>query len=76
MRVEVINLIQHFQYKSMYENKQLPGWTFSFYYSGLKYEGNYHKNGSIEWTNHVPPADKEEDLKKQLHELMLFHVYE
>lgn len=76
MSSEVIKLIQHFQYKNMYENKQLPGWTFSFYFSGMKYEGNYHKNGNIEWTGNIPPANKEEDLKKQLHELMLYHVYE
>ena len=69
-------MIQHFQYKHMFTNKQLPGWTFSFYYKGLKYEGNYHKEGNIEWTSHTPPEDEEELLKKQLHELMLFHVYE
>ncbi|KAA0565137.1 YheE family protein [Rossellomorea aquimaris] len=69
-------MIQHFQYKSMFENKQLPGWTFSFYFSGTKYQGNYHKDGNIEWTGATPPADKEDTLKKQLHELMLFHVYD
>ncbi len=58
----------------MFPNKNLPGWTFSFYHSGMRYDGNYHKNGEIEWTGHIPPA--EEDLKKQIHELMLFHVYE
>ncbi|WP_201715390.1 YheE family protein [Rossellomorea arthrocnemi] len=69
-------MIQHFQYKSMFENKQLPGWTFSFYFRGTKYTGTYHKDGRIEWNGTFPPAEKEEDLKKQLHELMLFHVYE
>lgn len=69
-------MIQHFQFKNMYENNQLPGWTFSFYFSGTKYTGIYHKDGRIEWTCPNPSADKEEILKKQLHELMLFHVYE
>lgn len=69
-------MIQHFQFKNMFENKQLPGWMFSFYFSGTKYTGTYHKDGRIEWTGPIPPSDKEEILKKQLHELMLFHVYE
>ncbi|BCB02905.1 YheE family protein [Bacillus sp. KH172YL63] len=69
-------MIQHFQFKNMFENTQLPGWTFSFYFGGTKYAGNYHKDGRIEWTGPVPAEEKEESLKKQLHELMLFHVYE
>ncbi|WP_044337808.1 YheE family protein [Rossellomorea aquimaris] len=69
-------MIQHFQYKNMFENKQLPGWTFSFYFSGLKYQGNYHKDGRVEWTGPTPPVEKEEILIKQVHELMLFHVYD
>ncbi|TMU88210.1 hypothetical protein FGG79_08960 [Bacillus sp. BHET2] len=69
-------MIQHFQFKNMFENKQLPGWTFSFFFNGVKYTGNYHKDGRIEWTGATPPEEKEDTLKKQLHELMLFHVYE
>lgn len=69
-------MIQHFQFKSMYENKKLPGWTFSFYFKGTQYEGSYHKNGSIEWKEAAPPSNDEELIKKQIHELMLFHVYE
>jgi hypothetical protein len=69
-------MIQHFQFKSMYENKKLPGWTFSFYYDRKRYEGSYHKNGTIEWKDTAPPASDEEVIKKQIHELMLFHVYE
>ena len=69
-------MIQHFQFQSMYENKKLPGWTFSFYYQGTKYNGSYHKNGTIEWKDGQPPASDEETIKKQIHELMLFHVYE
>jgi hypothetical protein len=67
-------VIQHFQFKNMYKNKKLPGWVFSFYFEGTKYNGNYHKNGDIEWDKLVPP--KEDTIKKQIHELMLFHVYE
>ncbi|MGF2615219.1 hypothetical protein FZC84_09960 [Rossellomorea vietnamensis] len=69
-------MIQHFQFKSMYANKNLPGWTFSFYYKGTRYEGSYHKNGTIEWKGAQPPSVDDEMIQKQIHELMLFHVYE
>ena len=48
-------MIQHFQFKNMFENKQLPGWTFSFYYQRNEIHGNYHKDGRIEWTGPIPP---------------------
>ncbi|MCP3741630.1 YheE family protein [Rossellomorea sp. BNER] len=69
-------MISHFQFKNMYNNKQLPGWVFSFYFKGIKYEGNYHKNGEIEWIGQSPGEENQEFIKKQIHELMLFHVYE
>ncbi|USK93690.1 DUF5342 family protein [Rossellomorea marisflavi] len=64
-------MIQHFQYRSMYENKELPGWYISFFYGGVKHEGTYHKDGRID----CKPA-LDEKSAKQIHDLMLFHVYE
>jgi hypothetical protein len=58
----------------MYENKQLPGWTFSFYYKQQPFNGEYQKDGSITWIGNTPPD--EDTVKKMIHELMLFHVYE
>jgi hypothetical protein len=69
-------MISHFQFKSIYEHQQLPGWTFSFYFQKQKYTGIYHPNGEIEWTSAVPQDEHESSLKGQIHELMLFHVYE
>jgi hypothetical protein len=69
-------LITHFHYKPLFENKEMPGWHISFYYQKHKYAGIYHQNGSIEWTGIQPPNDMEESLKSQIHELMLFHVYD
>jgi hypothetical protein len=66
-------MILHFQYQSLY-NQKLPGWHISFYYRGKKYEAIYHHNGQIEWETAVP--EKEEEIKKHIHELMLFHVYD
>lgn len=70
----VIKLIQHFSYKSMYENTQLPGWTFAFFFKNLRYTGEYLPDGVINWTDKTPP--EEDKLKKMIHELMIFHVYD
>ena len=69
-------MLIHFQYQSMYPSKQLPGWTFSFYFQKQLFTGNYHQNGNIEWTSVAPEQAEEARLKEQIHELMLLHVYE
>ncbi|MDF0726881.1 YheE family protein [Cytobacillus sp. S13-E01] len=69
-------MLSHFQWKPLFENKQLPGWRFSFFFKGTAYFGIYHKDGHIEWTSQVPPTESEQQLNTQIHELMLFHVYE
>lgn len=68
-------MISHFQYKSLY-HKKLPGWSFSFYYKKRKLEGVYNPDGRIDWLINKPDLDDEETIKKQIHELMLFHVYD
>lgn len=67
-------MLQHFQYKSMYENTQLPGWTFSFFFKNERYTGEYLQDGQIHWIGNTPP--EEDQVKKMIHELMIFHVYE
>jgi hypothetical protein len=69
-------MIAHFQFKPMYQNQQLPGWTFSFYFKQQKFTGIYHPNGDIEWTSSFSENMDELSLKKQIHELMLYHVYD
>jgi len=69
-----LHMIQHFSFKPLYENQQLPGWTISFFYKQNRYEGIYEKDGAIQWNNETPP--NEEQVKKMVHELMLFHVYD
>lgn len=39
-------------------------------------EGVYHKNGRIEWKLERPVSQYETALEKQVHDLMLFHVYD
>ena len=67
-------MLQHFSFKSMYEHTQLPGWTFSFFFKRKRYTGEYLPDGQIKWTGETPP--EEEDIKKMIHELMTFHVYD
>ena len=69
-----LTLLQHFVYKPMFENTQLPGWTFSFFLNNIRRTGEYLPDGEIKWTNGTPP--NEDKVKKLVHELMIFHVYD
>lgn len=69
-------MITHFQLQPLYQNSQLPGWKFSFYFKKHKFSGIYHQSGTIEWTSAQPDKEDEQQLAKHVHELMLFHVYE
>lgn len=67
-------MLQHFTYKPMYENTNLPGWTISFFYKNERFSGDYMPDGNIVWTSTTPPD--EEKVVNMIHELMTFHVYE
>ncbi|MBE1554932.1 YheE family protein [Sporosarcina limicola] len=67
-------MLQHFSYKPMYENKQLPGWTFAFFFQKKRYTGDYLPDGTMTWIGDTP--SDEENVKKMIHELMTFHVYD
>lgn len=67
-------MIQHFSFKPLFEHQQLPGWSISFFYKQNRYEGIYKQDGTIKWNSITPPD--EEQVKKMVHELMLFHVYD
>ncbi len=69
-------MLTHFQFKSLYANSDIPGWSFSFYYNKLKYTGIYNQDGKIEWTLRTPEEDEAHRLMSRIHELMLFHVYD
>ena len=69
-------MIQHFSYKPLFENSQIPGWSISFFYQNQRYHAEYYKDGSIHYRNGIPSEEQRTDLEKMIHELMLFHVYE
>lgn len=55
-------MLQHFSYKPMYDNKQLPGWTFAFFFRNTRYTGDYMPEGEIIWNGEAPP--EEDNVKK------------
>jgi hypothetical protein len=72
----MVPLLTHFQFKPLFENKNIPGWNFSFYFKKQRFSGIYHQTGKIEWTVNTPEQDDIETLTSQIHELMLYHVYD
>ena len=69
-------MIQHFNFKPLYENTQLPGWALSFFYKQKRYEAEYKKDGDIQFIGDTPASEDLVYIQKMIHELMLFHVYE
>jgi hypothetical protein len=69
-------MLTHFQFKPLFENKSIPGWNISFYYKKQWFTGIYHQTGKIEWSSHTPEQEDKAALTNQIHELMLYHVYE
>lgn len=68
-------MIQHFKFKPLFENTALPGWHISFYHDRVYYEGAYKADGTIEC---IVPKDEQftDQIKKDIHGLMSFHVYD
>ncbi len=69
-------MIQHFSYKPLYENTQLPGWALSFFYKQKRYQVEYKKDGGIRYIGEAPASEDLASVEKMIHELMLFHVYD
>ena len=68
-------MIQHFSFKPLYENTQLPGWALTFFYKQKRYQAEYKKDGTIIFISDAPTQEQLADVEKMIHELMLFHVY-
>jgi len=69
-------MIQHFNFKPLFENDLLPGWAISFYFKQHSYTAEYRKDGKIVWLGDKPTDDNISAVEKMIHELMLFHVYD
>ncbi len=69
-------MISHFQYKSVGSKVRKPKWEVSFFHQGTYYRTLYLHTGEFEWFQPAPPESEQNKLQSQIHELMLFHVYE
>ncbi|WP_431027915.1 YheE family protein [Lysinibacillus sp. LZ02] len=69
-------MIQHFNFKPLYENTQLPGWALTFFYKQQRYSAEYKKDGGITFIGEAPSPNDLATVEKMIHELMLFHVYD
>lgn len=69
-------MIQHFSYKPLFENSQIPGWAIQFFFQQQRYNAEYYKDGGIQFIGATPSAEQLSMVEKMIHELMLFHVYE
>ena len=69
-------MIQHFKFKPLYENSQLPGWSISFFYKQQRFNAEYLKDGTVKYIGAEPASEDFAQVNKAIHELMLFHVYD
>ncbi|TWI56194.1 YheE family protein [Halalkalibacter nanhaiisediminis] len=69
-------MISHFQWKELRNNLVRREWTISFFHKGQYITGIYHQNGTIAWNESLLTNDSKKELEPQIHELMLYHVYE
>lgn len=70
-------MFSHFQYKPIRTKRSLQtAYEFSFFYKGNHYRGFYNPNGKIDWYEPTPADNVVDKLTSQVHELMLFHIYE
>lgn len=69
-------MIQHFSYKPLFENSQIPGWSIRFFFKNERFAAEYYKDGRIHFIGNAPQQDELANVEKMVHELMLFHVYE
>ncbi len=69
-------MISHFQWKELKNNLIRKEWEFSFFYKGTSFKGIYFMNGSITWLVTPPTEQEQKTLEGQIHDLMLYHVYE
>ncbi|UOE95467.1 MULTISPECIES: YheE family protein [Bacillaceae] len=69
-------MLSHFQWKELRNNLVRQEWEISFFFEGTYYRGTYFKDGSIEWHTLPKTDDDRRKLELQVHDLMLYHVYE
>ncbi len=69
-------MLTHFTYHPFIApDSRRREYQISFFHKGTQYQAVYHYNGTITWVE-APAQEDQAQLVSQIHELMLFHVYE
>ncbi|WP_096201502.1 DUF5342 family protein [Bacillus sp. FJAT-45350] len=69
-------MISHFNWKERDATLIKKEIQFSFFFKGEYYQGMYYSDGTITWTERQPDGQAKENLEMQIHDLILYHVYE
>lgn len=69
-------MISHFQWKPLFKKAQLPGWKISFFIMVHTMKAFITKRVILNGALSFRPHEVEPTLKEEIHELMLFHVYD
>lgn len=68
-------MITHFQVRETKGKDYFrTAWIFSFTLKSDVISGIYHQDGSIQWVK--DPGDNKLEASKELHRLMVFHVFQ
>ncbi|SDI84087.1 DUF5342 family protein [Natribacillus halophilus] len=68
-------MLTHFQFKTLKDNWISKKWKISFFHRGKYCAAIYTQDGTIDWQNE-PVEDDVEQVEMQVHDLMLYHIYE
>jgi hypothetical protein len=68
--------IEHFQFREVKSSDYFrKAWKFSFMFHGQFVQGIYHQNGSIEWQGNDYRGPNQEEVMKDIHRLMEYHIF-
>lgn len=69
-------IIHHFEFRETKGKDYFrKAWAFSFVSKGQFVKGIYHQDGTIEWEGQSFIGPDKDQVIKELHELMAFHIF-
>lgn len=68
-------IINHFQYREINSTILRRAWEISFWLNNQHYKAIYKRDGMIIWGEKGFSGEDREQLERQIHDLMDFHVY-
>ena len=69
-------IITHFQFREGKGKDYFrKAWQFSFFSHGQFVQGLYHQDGTIDWEDEGYLGPNQEEVTRELHHLMGFHIF-